>query len=91
MSTEPAPPTAATDHGLEPEELVRALRVMLLSRRIDDREIQLKRQNHMTCGGTYILHPWQELSLTPTIASPSLLASIRSYWMIIFLSMFGAI
>ncbi len=47
MSTEPAPPTAATDHGLEPEELVRALRVMLLSRRIDDREIQLKRQNQI--------------------------------------------
>ncbi len=32
-------------NGLQPEQLVHAYRVMLLSRRIDDREIILKRQN----------------------------------------------
>jgi len=33
--------------GLEPEDLVRACRVMQLSRRLDDREILLKRQNRI--------------------------------------------
>jgi 2-oxoisovalerate dehydrogenase E1 component len=47
MSTEPASASAGSYHGLEPDELVRALRVMFLSRRIDDREIQLKRQNQI--------------------------------------------
>ena len=46
MTPDPASSPAAT-HGLEPDELVRALRLMLLSRRIDDREIQLKRQNQI--------------------------------------------
>ena len=47
MKPESATTQAATVRGLEPDELVRALRVMLLSRRIDDREIQLKRQNQI--------------------------------------------
>ena len=34
-----------TAHGLSRDELVAAYRTMLLSRRIDDKEIQLKRQN----------------------------------------------
>ena len=33
--------------GLEPEDLIRAFRVMHLSRRLDDREILLKRQNRI--------------------------------------------
>src|SRR5512146_2657270 len=33
--------------GLEPEELIRAFRVMHTSRRLDDREILLKRQNRI--------------------------------------------
>lgn len=33
--------------GLEPEHLVRAFRVMYMSRRLDDREILLKRQNRI--------------------------------------------
>jgi 2-oxoisovalerate dehydrogenase E1 component len=32
-------------HGLTKDQLVAAYRTMLLSRRIDDKEIQLKRQN----------------------------------------------
>jgi 2-oxoisovalerate dehydrogenase E1 component len=36
---------AARHHGLSRDELIRAYRLMLLSRKIDDREIQLKRQN----------------------------------------------
>jgi len=32
-------------HGLDPETIVRLYRTMYLSRRLDDREIQLKRQN----------------------------------------------
>ena len=36
---------AARFHGLTTENLVEAYRLMLLSRKIDDREIQLKRQN----------------------------------------------
>ena len=36
---------AAKFHGLERETLIRLYRTMFLSRRLDDREIQLKRQN----------------------------------------------
>ena len=42
-----APETAAKFAGLEPEDLVKAFRVMYLSRRLDDREILLKRQNRI--------------------------------------------
>ena len=34
-------------HGLQPEQLIRAFRNIHLSRRIDDREILLKRQNRI--------------------------------------------
>jgi 2-oxoisovalerate dehydrogenase E1 component len=34
-------------HGLSPEQLIQAFRTMYLSRRIDDREILLKRQNRI--------------------------------------------
>jgi len=43
MSSELA--TVAHYHGLAPEDLVRAYRLIFLSRRLDDKEIQLKRQN----------------------------------------------
>jgi len=33
--------------GLDPEQLVRAFRLMHLSRRLDDREVALKRQNRI--------------------------------------------
>jgi len=36
---------ASKTHGLEPDALVRLYRAMYLSRKLDDREIQLKRQN----------------------------------------------
>src|SRR5256886_17301002 len=36
---------AAKFHGLDRETLIRIYRTMFLSRRLDDREIQLKRQN----------------------------------------------
>src|ERR1700685_157842 len=36
---------AAKYHGLDRETLIRIYRMMFLSRRLDDREIQLKRQN----------------------------------------------
>ena len=39
--------TAATPHGRSREELLGAYRTMLVSRRIDDKEIQLKRQNRI--------------------------------------------
>jgi 2-oxoisovalerate dehydrogenase E1 component len=34
-------------HGLEPEQLIAALRIMQTARRLDDREIALKRQNRI--------------------------------------------
>jgi 2-oxoisovalerate dehydrogenase E1 component len=36
---------ATRTHGLEPDALIRLYRAMYLSRKLDDREIQLKRQN----------------------------------------------
>ena len=46
---EPAPSSnmdlADRYHGLTRDDLIRAYRMMLLSRKVDDREIQLKRQN----------------------------------------------
>jgi 2-oxoisovalerate dehydrogenase E1 component len=43
--TKPAKFDAARYHGLDREALIRMYRAMFLSRRLDDREIQLKRQN----------------------------------------------
>src|SRR5580692_13216884 len=49
MPVQAGPKTAKVDsgryHGLSREDLLRIYRTMYLSRRIDDREIQLKRQN----------------------------------------------
>src|SRR5690242_15595942 len=38
-------PSAARFEGLDPETLIRAFRIMHTARRLDDREITLKRQN----------------------------------------------
>ena len=38
---------ASRYHGLDRESLVRMYRTMFLSRRLDDKEIQLKRQNRI--------------------------------------------
>src|SRR5579871_3266876 len=49
MPVQAGPKTAkiesARHHGLSRQDLIRIYRTMYLSRRIDDREIQLKRQN----------------------------------------------
>src|SRR5450432_3348341 len=47
MATEIAAPAAEKYHGLSPDDLVRAYRNIYTSRRIDDKEIQLKRQNRI--------------------------------------------
>jgi 2-oxoisovalerate dehydrogenase E1 component len=47
MTTEAAAPRADKYEGLTREELLAAFRNMVLSRRIDDKEIQLKRQNRI--------------------------------------------
>lgn len=47
MATEVSTPPQTPFHGLSPDDLVRAYRIALTSRRIDDREIQLKRQNRI--------------------------------------------
>ena len=47
MATEIAPPQADKYEGLSREDLLRAYRNMVTSRRIDDKEIQLKRQNRI--------------------------------------------
>ena len=47
MVTEVSTPPQAAFHGLSPDDLVRAYRLALASRRLDDREIQLKRQNRI--------------------------------------------
>ena len=46
-TTTPHQASAARFEGLTPEELIRAFRVMHTSRRLDDREIALKRQNRI--------------------------------------------
>ena len=45
MATELSPRLVDRYHGLSPEDLVRAYRTIYTSRRLDDKEIQLKRQN----------------------------------------------
>src|SRR5258706_6570968 len=45
MATELSPRLVDSRHGLSPEDLVRAYKIVYASRRIDDKEIQLKRQN----------------------------------------------
>jgi 2-oxoisovalerate dehydrogenase E1 component len=47
MPTQTSPRSAATSQELDRERLVSAYRTMLLSRRLDDKEIQLKRQNRI--------------------------------------------
>jgi 2-oxoisovalerate dehydrogenase E1 component len=47
MATEVSLTEKTPRHGLSPDDLVRAYRLALTSRRIDDREIQLKRQNRI--------------------------------------------
>ena len=47
MATEAAPETAEKHFGLSKDDLVRAFRIVYTSRRIDDKEIQLKRQNRI--------------------------------------------
>jgi 2-oxoisovalerate dehydrogenase E1 component len=47
MATEIAPPKADSYEGLSREDLFRAYRNMVTSRRIDDKEIQLKRQSRI--------------------------------------------
>ena len=47
MATEVPTATPTPFHGLSPDDLVRAYRLALASRRIDDKEIQLKRQNRI--------------------------------------------
>ncbi len=46
-TTQPGPDLLARFAGLETDHLIRALRVMQMSRRLDDREILLKRQNRI--------------------------------------------
>src|SRR5687768_5574133 len=46
-SPQPAGPVTALPHGLTPQDLLAAYRWMLLARRIDDKEIQLKNQSQI--------------------------------------------
>src|SRR5438132_10767172 len=41
----PRPTTTGSFEGLSPQDLLRAYRVMVLSRKLDDKEIQLKNQS----------------------------------------------
>ena len=47
MATEVSTPPQTPFHGLSSDDLVRAYRLALTSRRLDDKEIQLKRQNRI--------------------------------------------
>ncbi|HQR46356.1 MAG TPA: dehydrogenase E1 component subunit alpha/beta [Thermoanaerobaculia bacterium] len=47
MATDAAPDAAEKYFGLSKDDLVRAFRIVYTSRRIDDKEIQLKRQNRI--------------------------------------------
>ena len=46
-ATEPSATDASAAPALSREQLLAAYRTMLLSRRIDDKEVQLKRQNRI--------------------------------------------
>jgi 2-oxoisovalerate dehydrogenase E1 component len=56
-------------HNLQREELIQAYRLMLTSRRLDDREIQLKRQNRVffsiSCAGHEAIQTAAALALQP--------------------------
>src|SRR5689334_7153749 len=45
LTTQPAAVTRW--HGLEPDQLIQAFRIMQTARRLDDREVALKRQNRI--------------------------------------------
>jgi 2-oxoisovalerate dehydrogenase E1 component len=47
ISNRQEPSTSARFGGLEPEQLIQAFRIMHMARRLDDREIALKRQNRI--------------------------------------------
>src|SRR5256885_16242008 len=62
---------AAKFHGLDRETLIRIYRTMFLSRRLDDREIQLKRQNkiffQISSAGPEAVTPAMGLLLHPGV------------------------
>jgi 2-oxoisovalerate dehydrogenase E1 component len=71
MATHPATEITETDRlgGLAPETLIRAFRVMHMSRRLDDREVALKRQSRIffqiSCAGHEAVEAAAGLVLRP--------------------------
>lgn len=64
-----SPPKARNYEGLSAEQLIQAYRLMFLSRRVDDREILLKRQQkiffQISCAGHEALLVAAGLALKP--------------------------